>query len=213
MEVISSTARKHLVKALSKALRIDRIQAAEILSSYANVNNLVYLTGPMHGVQALICEASMSTGPTAHLFRDTGNGYEAAGILRLQDNDLENWRLLEPSEAHAIAAEIAGNLYIAPSEEVAIVSAHWHNVEIIGYENCETRVELDFMIDDDLHNVCFESNPFGNDWGALLNYSRNLLGCKVDVLLAPPGDADLLGIDHKIIVALPGGAFVPAIAA
>lgn len=108
--MITSTARKHVVRALRDALRVNMRQAGEIVTTIRNENALRLLgSTDMRTVKALVINSSEPT-PTVSLYVDGGQGYEHTGItLGLVYEDLDRWNALPIEEAYAIAADIHAN--------------------------------------------------------------------------------------------------------
>lgn len=108
--MITSTARKHIVRALRDALRIREPHAREILDVIRNDIALNMLGGTdMRTVKALVVSSSEPT-PTVQLYVDGGQGYEFTGVtLRLVHEDLDRWNALPVEEAYAIAADVHAN--------------------------------------------------------------------------------------------------------
>lgn len=209
MPALTVTARKHLVKALVGALRIFPYQAEEILERLVNRTELEHLASPLHGTQVLICENNGTRQPAAHLYRNAFNkGFEPIGILHLKPDDLSSWLWYYQDEAREIARQIASDLRRHPEQAARTDTESWLNATIIGYQDNDGTVEFDLEIPGQsglaLGLYDCDSEHFENKPGARRRYFGNLLGSKVDLLVAPVRDTEDR-FDYRIIGVIPGG--------
>ena len=109
-DMLTATARKHIVRALRSALRIRESQAVAIMETHRNDWQLEGISGDVRGIKALVYDKG--DHGVAGLYLDSGRGFEGTGVdLRVEADDMKRWRSLPQDEAFAIAVEIAANMY------------------------------------------------------------------------------------------------------
>lgn len=135
--MITTTARKHITKALKQALRIPAHEIADILDRRENRYALDIVTRPVHNVIALVGE----TTPGADLYVKEDDGYHFLVNLILDAHDVREWKILSIEEAYA-------NAMIVFDTPASYQNENWLRGDFIGAYNHESHIEIDIMAKD-----------------------------------------------------------------
>lgn len=184
--MITSTARKHVIRALRDALRVNMRHAGEIVATIRNENALRLLgSTDMRTVKALVINSAERL-PTVNLYVDGGQGYEFTGVaLGLTIEDLDRWNALSLEDAYAIAADVHDNrgpLMRAADDRMAAEAA------------AEAFNDNDLLPEEEMDRV-FGPIPEPRDWkwvdGEILSAERHDDHVRVGVRLADAEYTDM----------------------
>lgn len=135
--MITTTARKHITKALKQALRIPAHEIADILDRRENRYALDTVMRPVHNVIALVGE----TTPGADLYVKEDDRYHFLVSLVLNAHEVREWKLLSIEEAYANAMIVFDTPPVYQNDD-------WLRGDFIGACNQESHVEIDITVKD-----------------------------------------------------------------
>lgn len=135
--MVTTTARKHITKALKQALRIPSHEIADILDRRENRYALDVVMRPVHNIIALVGE----TTPGADLYVKEDDGYHFLVSLVLAAHDVREWKILSIEEAYANAMIVFDTPPVYQNDD-------WLRGNFIGAYNQESHIEIDIMVTD-----------------------------------------------------------------